>query len=66
MIIPESPISKTLKRVEDSFERLVEARKKSVKCLLEVGNDIMDLDKEFKAKKAQVTAVSAAGNMLCF
>jgi hypothetical protein len=67
LIIPESSKaskSNNLERAKDSFERLVEARKKTVRCLVEVAEDIVQLDHELKTKKAWSTAASVAGNCL--
>jgi hypothetical protein len=60
--IPDSSSSKPLRRVEESFERFVDARKESVQALAQVGCDIVELDEDFKSKKAQVSAASVTGN----
>ena len=50
------------KTVEESFMRLVDARKASVRGLEQVGRDLIELDEDLKKKKVWTTAVSITGN----
>jgi hypothetical protein len=54
--------SSNSKALKVSFKRLVDARKKTVECLVEVGQDIVQLHHELKTKKAWSTAASVEGN----
>jgi hypothetical protein len=63
--IPSSSVSRPLKRVQESFKRLVSARKATLHALAEVGQDIIQLDEDLKTKKAWTAAASITGNHYC-
>ena len=53
-----------LKRVRESFDRLVVARRITVRCLMKVGNDVKVLDEKIRKQKIGTRCVSIGGKHL--
>ncbi len=58
LTIPDSSISNPLKLVEESFERLVSARKATVHTLAQFGQGLIQLDEDSRKKKSWITGDS--------